>query len=435
MRVNVPVIFQENLTDSKNLSGKPVDIKLHNQRLVISLLERKKILSAGELSSLTALSKTTVSKILAELCKQDIVCSAGKGESTTEGGKKPELFRINAGLAVTVVLSMQRRNVLDCAVIDLGREILYREKYTLADGLAYPALTQKMRETLTSVHECGALSGKRVCGVAVAYNGVVNRDRGEILYPPQSAHASFYPIRRDLSGLFSAEIPISINNACHYAGYAELLFENNANVEKLGIISCGESVSGCLLTNQQMLPGCGGVVGEFGHLIVDPRADTRCYCGCRGCIESLISERAIVASAGAMSHSFPFSSVARKAQEQELCVETLLQAAFGHDFFAQEVLTPVIQYLAIMIRSISCLNDVSKVIIQGMYARAGEDFLEMIREELRKYNRLALHSEPTVEFSQYSVKGEEEDEYACICGAGYAVSNLYLDAQIGRAEN
>ena len=430
----MPVIFQEYMTDPKNLSGKPVDIKQHNQRLVISLLERKKILSAGELSSLTALSKTTISKILAELCKQDIVCSAGKGESTTEGGKKPELFRINAELAATVVLSMYRKNVLDCAVIDLGREILYREKHTLNDGLTYQALIEKMCEALEAVRNCSALAGKRVCGVAVAYNGVVNRDRGEILYPPQSAHASFYPIRADLAELVPAEVPVSINNACHYAGYAELLFENNANVEKLAIISCGESVSGCLLTNQQMLPGCGGMVGEFGHLIVNPRAQTRCYCGCRGCIESLISERAIVSSARALSHSFPFSSVARKAQEQELRVETLLQAAFGRDFFAQEVLTPVIEYLAIMIRSISCLNDVSKVIIQGMYARAGDDFLEMIRKELRKYNQLVSHGDLTVEFSQYSVKGEEEDDYACICGAGYAVSNLYLDAQIGRAE-
>lgn len=430
----MPVIFQEYITDPKNLSGKPVDIKQHNQRLVISLLERKKILSAGELSSLTALSKTTISKILAELCKQDIVCSAGKGESTTEGGKKPELFRINAELAATVVLSMYRKNVLDCAVIDLGREILYREKYTLEDGLDYAALLAQLRQALAAVRDCSALAGKRVCGVAVAYNGVVNRDRGEILYPPQSAHASFYPIRTDLAEFVPAEVPVSINNACHYAGYAELLFENNANVEKLAIISCGESVSGCLLTNQQMLPGCGGMVGEFGHLIVDPRAQTRCYCGCRGCIESLISERAIVSSARALSHSFPFSSVARKAQEQELRVETLLQAAFGRDLFAQEVLAPVIEYLAIMIRSISCLNDVSKVIIQGMYARAGDDFLEMIREKLRKYNRLVSHGDLTVEFSQYSVKGEAEDDYACICGAGYAVSNLYLDAQIGRAE-
>ena len=197
----MPVIFQEYMTDPKNLSGKPVDIKQHNQRLVISLLERKKILSAGELSSLTALSKTTISKILAELCKQDIVCSAGKGESTTEGGKKPELFRINAELAATVVLSMYRKNVLDCAVIDLGREILYREKHTLNDGLTYQALIEKMREALEAVRNCSALTGKRVCGVAVAYNGVVNRDRGEILYPPQSAHASFYPIRADLAEL------------------------------------------------------------------------------------------------------------------------------------------------------------------------------------------------------------------------------------------
>ena len=84
------MFFQEDIVGTKNLSGKPVNIKQHNQKLVISLLEKKEILSAGELTSLTGLSKTTVSKILAELCKQGIVCSAGKGESTAEGGKKPE---------------------------------------------------------------------------------------------------------------------------------------------------------------------------------------------------------------------------------------------------------------------------------------------------------------------------------------------------------
>jgi len=424
-------VFQESSADQKNLSGKPADIKQHNQRLVISLLEREKILSAGELSSFTALSKTTISKILTELCKQNIVCSAGKGESTIEGGKKPELFRINAGLASTVVLSMYKKNVLDCAVVDLGHEILYREKYSLEEGIKFSQLVEKMHLALSEVQNCGVLDGMLICGIVVAYNGIVNCERGEILFPSQSAHALFYPVRDSLKGVFSQDVPIYINNACHYAGYAELLFENNDNVEKLAIISCGESVSACLLTNQQMLSGCSGMVGEFGHLIVNPNANTRCYCGCRGCIESLVSERAIVLSARAMSYSFPFSSVAKKAQNQDLSVGTLLQAAFGGDVFSQEVFAPVIEYLAILIHSISCLNDVSKVIIQGMYARAGEEFLNMIRNELKKYDQLVSHDNLTVEFSQYSIKGEEDDEYSCICGAGYLVSNKFLDSQIG----
>lgn len=426
------MFFQEDIVGTKNLSGKPVNIKQHNQKLVISLLEKKEILSAGELTSLTGLSKTTVSKILAELCKQGIVCSAGKGESTAEGGKKPELFQIHADFAATVVLSMYNKGVLDCAVIDLGLNIIYREKYTLNEDCDYSELIAVMKRALIIVQDSGALAGKHVCGVAVAHNGAVNRNRGEILYPAQSARASFYPICSDLMGVLPADVPVDIHNFCHYAGCAELLFECNENYEKLAVISCNETVNGCLLENQQMLSGSGGIAGVIGHLIVDPKSSTRCYCGCRGCIESLISERAVAEMAKELSFSFPFSPVARQTQEHGVDMEALMRSAMEKEMFAEAVFAPVIENLVLLIHSISCLIDVPKVIIQGVYARAGEEFLNLIREKLHAYNKLSLHSEPEVEFSQYSMKGEEEDELACLYGAGYAVANTFLGAWIGR---
>ena len=76
-------------------SRKPRNIKLHNQRLVLSLLREAPAISASEIAQKINLSITTVMKILLSLQNSHVVKSMGKGASTEEGGKKPELFSLD----------------------------------------------------------------------------------------------------------------------------------------------------------------------------------------------------------------------------------------------------------------------------------------------------------------------------------------------------
>lgn len=76
-------------------SRKPRNIKLHNQKLVLSLFRTMTTASVSEISERINLSTTTVSKILAVLQENGLIKSIGKGSSTDEGGKKPELFALN----------------------------------------------------------------------------------------------------------------------------------------------------------------------------------------------------------------------------------------------------------------------------------------------------------------------------------------------------
>ncbi len=49
--------------------------------------------------------------------------------------------------------------------------------------------------------------------------------------------------------------------------------------------------------NQRIYRGCQGEHPEFGHLLADPSASgSLCYCGSRGCLESLVSGTAIAAA-------------------------------------------------------------------------------------------------------------------------------------------
>lgn len=412
---------------SDNLSGKPVDIKQHNQRLVISLLRRGSALPASELATTTGLSKTTISKILAELCSRNLVCSVGKGDSTVEGGKKPELFAVNARYAATIVLIMPSMESFLCAVVDLCGGICYEKEYQIAERARYEDVVSDMADALRMAEAVLTGQGSAVCGIAVGYGGVVNTETGEILYPLASSKASFRPLRDDVLARYPTEHLFYIDNTCHFSGNAELLLDENRGLEHIAVVSCGETVNGCSLSRPQARPGQRGIVGEFGHLIVDPGATTCCYCGCRGCLESLISRRAIMARGRAVSGNYPFSELAKRMQKETVGVDELFDAACADDRFAQDVLWPVIKYLAILIRSIDVLENVSKVIIQGIYARIGEKFLDLLRQEIQSYNHLNFHKDFVVEFSHYSKAGPEEDKRACICGAAAYTSNFYLE--------
>lgn len=419
--------YQGVFNPSRNVSGKPVDIKQHNQRLVLSLLRRGSAMPASELAAATGLSKTTISKILAELCSRGLVCSVGKGDSTVEGGKKPELFSVNAGYAATVALILPSMESFSCSVVDLCCEIVYEKEYSLPERVEYSALVAAMADALREAMAAVREKGSAVCGIAVGYGGVVNTETGEILYPMASSSAQFRPLRDDILALYPTDELLYIDNTCHFSGNAELLLDQNRDLGHIAVVSCGEMVNGCSLSQPQGHPGHRGIVGEFGHLIVDPGANIGCYCGCKGCLESLISRRALMARGRMLSGNYPFSDLAKRIQTECVSVDQIFDAACADDCFAQDMLWPVVKYLAILIRALDVLESVSKVIIQGIYARMGDRFLEMLRQEVQGYNQLNFHKNFTVEFSQYSQEGPEADKRACICGAGAYTSNYYLE--------
>ena len=92
--------------DARSESSKPRNIKYNNQKLVMSLFRWAGKLSVSEISEQVGLSKTTIKKIIGDLMKKNMLLSAGKGESTEEGGKKPELFIFNPTFRYIVLVNI-----------------------------------------------------------------------------------------------------------------------------------------------------------------------------------------------------------------------------------------------------------------------------------------------------------------------------------------
>lgn len=93
----------------------------------------------------------------------------------------------------------------------------------------------------------------------------------------------------------------------------------------------GTGVGGGLIFNKQLHPGAQHIAGEWGHNILKHDGPA-CYCGHRGCVETLISGPGLAADYHRLGgdHSFDSSDVVRLAANGDDLSENAMQRFFEY---------------------------------------------------------------------------------------------------------
>ncbi|HAU5114358.1 TPA: ROK family protein, partial [Clostridioides difficile] len=90
----------------KNIVGKSQTIKKVNEDLIKNIIKNEGPITKLEISSITELSLATVNKIVEQLALKNEVKVSGLSEST--GGRRAQLFEINANLEHIIALYYYR---------------------------------------------------------------------------------------------------------------------------------------------------------------------------------------------------------------------------------------------------------------------------------------------------------------------------------------
>ena len=238
-------------------SRKPKNIRQHNQKMILSLLQLVDEISISELSEKTNLSKTTISKMFANLCHAGILLSAGKGESTSDGGKKPELFALNPEYGYTIVLSIIQPDRIVCSLTGLLGRVRYSrtEDLSIRRPVIRPCSPEFSGQSPQPFGETGVPTDQ-IMGIAVACSGIVNADTGTLLYPTHEPWGTHLPLREDIRKELAFPVDIFIDTAHRFSAYAEFLFEENRKNNPVIVISTKYFLVGAsLLTKQKLVPG------------------------------------------------------------------------------------------------------------------------------------------------------------------------------------
>ncbi len=260
----------------------------HNSRLVLSTIYQSGEISRVEIARRTRLTRTTVSEIVSEFLETGLVIETGLAPST--GGKPATLLRVaeNARLLIGVDLAEQE---FCGALVNLRGKIAHRLCLPVADSGAEAAIDQvfKLIEQLLELAE------QPIIGIGIGVPGLMDPENRSVR---EAINLDWHdlPLGDLLYRRF--RLPIHLANDCQAAALGEMTFGDSHDCPNLMLIKAGRGVGAGIVLGGQIFYGDNAGAGEIGHIqVVSDGA--LCRCGNHGCLETLVSSRALVQRAQA----------------------------------------------------------------------------------------------------------------------------------------
>jgi predicted NBD/HSP70 family sugar kinase len=337
------------------------DARRRNLEAALQSVYREGVTSRADIARLTGLTRATVSDLVSELVRDDLVREAGPG--TSSGGKPPTLLTPNPGGRDILAIDLGRQP-FQGALVDLGGQIHHRLEGS-PDPVAGPAATEEVSRLARRLVRS---SDAPVLGIGVGTPGIV--DPGGSVVEAANLDWHGVPLGQELIDRLG--LPVVVANDAHAAALAEFDPGLEAN---LALVKVGIGVGAGLMVDGRLYGGDRPAAGEIGHIrVVDDGAP--CTCGNTGCLETVVSVPAILRAARTASNArvpatgdpMPWDAVELAAILGPEAVRTAVERA-GH------ALGSVLAHLVAIL-------DVHRIVVALELRGAAEDFLRAAREEV-----------------------------------------------------
>ena len=207
--------------------------------------------------------------------------------------------------------------------------------------------------------------------------GLIDGERGLLHTSPNLSGWDDVPLRSMFEKALGC--PVVVENDANAAAYGEWAKGAGMGLRNFVCLTLGTGVGGGIVLNGALYRGSSGFAGEIGHSVI--LADgPPCACGNRGCLEAMISAKAIVARALEMLRS---SGGRRPDWEGGCTVEMLSRAAEAGDAVAVAAFAETGRYLGIGLVNVVHILAPEAIAIGGGVMGAGDFILDPARATLR----------------------------------------------------
>lgn len=241
--------------------------------------------------------------------------------------------------------------------------------------------------------------------------GPLDLPEGRILTPVNLRAWGDFPIRDRLSRAVS--LPVVFANDANAAAFGEYWLGGGQQQSSLVLFTLGTGVGSGIVIDDRLLIGSTGNGGEFGHLTVDYRPDTRlCSCGQPGHLEAWASATAVGQIATTRMRQSPAGTAAdgllanRLASQGRLTALDIHQAALQDDPLALQLIDETADWLVRGIGHVVYSVDPRQVLLGGAMnfggpqCRIGQRFLGRVRAGTRGIVFSAIARNLRIEFAR-----------------------------------
>jgi len=338
-------------------------MKRINRARVMNLLRINGALSRAEMTEVTGLDSKSLTNITGDLLSEGWIESCGLSSLTI--GRPRQLLRIKSdseafiGAALSPGRAIAVRCGLDGAIQaessldispDADRESLMKTVFSLIDGLM---------ETAGTVRHIG-----------FAAPGVITPDGTGFLLSVNIPDFRDIPAGDMLAARYG--VPISIEDSSRSMAVAESWFGLSGGVENFLLVDMDIGIGLGIYSEGRIYRGTTNSSGELGHTVIR-RDGLQCYCGNKGCLETLASGRALLEKISGSRRSGRYSS-------EDL--DGLRQAAAGGDAEVVRLLKQAGGHIGMAVANAVNLFNPRMLIFAGPLAWEGSPLVESARRDL-----------------------------------------------------
>ena len=380
-------------------NGSKVDRKNEIRRILIlrALLDHGP-LSVTDLAKTTGITLPVASNIVALLKKEKLIVEP-KEKGANQSGRPPLIVKLNgeAGFILGIDIGRLFTNFI---ILDLETNIVAdtrRKSIALSNDIK---LIDDLEKEIKIVLSAAKISWNKLLGIGISLPGMVKGKEGL-----GETYFNFgdTPAREVLSKRFKK--PVHLEHDLEAMAFGERWFGAAKDVNNALCVNVGWGLGLGIIIDHKVYYGEDGYAGEFGHIQVVKNGEL-CYCGKRGCLETVASGRAItqIAREKISEGATTIMTKDQKLKIDEIDSEAVLKAAGRGDQFSIEILEEASRYLGAGIGILINLLNPSLVILGGGVSTANPYLLESVRANAMKHSLVQLNREVKFVISQLGNK-------------------------------
>lgn len=317
-----------------------------NGRAVLAAVQSRPRCSRADVARATGLSTSAVSALVGNLIGAGLLVELGINPSA--GGGRPSVSLGVAPRAGSLIGIHLGHADLRVVLTTLDGTLLAEKRHVLDVDHAPAASLDRVARSAADLMADSAVDASGVLGVGVAISAPVIGAR-LLGSPPMLLDWGGV----DIGGILAERtgLPVHLGNDATLGALAEWRLGAGSGVDDLVYVMLGEGVGSGLILGGRLYTGATGTAGELGHLAMVSDGKI-CRCGSRGCLETLVSKRALVS---ALAHTLGPSAT----------VEALLDLAESGDRGALRLLADAGQVLGTALAGVCTITDPRRVVVGG----------------------------------------------------------------------
>lgn len=354
-------------------------IKELNRAIVINTILNYGPISRTRISEITDLGLSTVSNIVADLIKKELIYETGEEESS--GGRRAILLEFNCNDRFVLGIKIGLDGII-IGLVNMKSKILSRHFIPSPVKSSERIVLEVLIKAIRNLIDKNSIEVEKIIGCGIGVSGLVNQKEGTLVF---SKILAWKEIR--FKELLEKEFnfPIFVDKDVNALTLAEKRFGVGKKINNFICITIGKGVGAGIVIKEDIYHGSYGGAGDFGHIIID-KDGPLCYCGKRGCLETFSSDQFIINKIkGALSNQQDTIKDFLKKKEDlnSITVDTVLKAAQKGDIISKNIFQEVGKNLAMGIVNLISLFDPELIVVGGEGVKAGELIFPTMRKVIR----------------------------------------------------